>query len=282
MTEVRFHNPYAFVPIGSGSCPGVLNLEQDPRTGTRSLVGPPSHLGHDRFAGSLDTPDSDARVYSGRLVCRLQVCELVALGGLQSGSDANQRQSRRVQLFELDGRPAFPGSSLRGLLSAIAEAASGSAMRVLEDTALSLSQGRNLQRHPLGHVYDYFRAHGLSELLPLHFGDGRNTLSLAEQLFGVVETVGSKSRPPRGFSAFALAGRLGVSHAVSFERVDRVDEATTRILDSPKQRSSNQYYQSKSGDHFPKLDLNPRDHHPRGRKFYVHHRELRDEAWRSA
>ena len=109
-----FHNPYHFVPVkkrDEKTCANDLEV-------TNAIDGQWGHHGHDRYAGET---------YSGRLVCKLTTETPVFVGGKQIADI----EPKEVRQFEMEGEPAIPGSSLRGLLSSIAEAASNSALRVL-------------------------------------------------------------------------------------------------------------------------------------------------------
>ncbi len=113
----RFCNPYHFVPL-HGQTWGY-DIEQWRR-------GEFPHVGHDRYVPGT---------WSGRLICRLTTkTPLVVGAGLQPGGPG---QPQRVIPCEDNGVPAIPGSSLRGLISSTAEAASNSALRVLHDTRYS-------------------------------------------------------------------------------------------------------------------------------------------------
>ncbi len=106
----QFHNPYHFVPL-------PLNSPVEP---------PPGPITHDRLAQGR----------SGRIVFRV-----TTRGPVVVGAHRHQENPEAVHIvgpFELDGQPALPGSSLRGLLSSLAEAASGSALRILGDRPLSV------------------------------------------------------------------------------------------------------------------------------------------------
>jgi len=73
--------------------------------------------------------------YSGRLVCRVTTEDPVVIGAERT--KGGEKEPAKVANFEIDGRPAIPASTLRGLISSVAEAASNSALRVLADTLYS-------------------------------------------------------------------------------------------------------------------------------------------------
>lgn len=122
-----FLNPYHFIP-----------LFEPPQS---SLVGLQDHLRvthpHDRFARA----DGEHAAYSGRILCRLTTEGPVVIGAQQVQPD--EQQETEVAPFTLPNpraphdqgrhRPAIPGSTLRGLLSSLVEAASCSSLRVLSE-----------------------------------------------------------------------------------------------------------------------------------------------------
>lgn len=110
-----FRNPYHFVPASSATGPGAVDLAtwDDPKKA-------PRHVSHREYA-------TDG--FSGRIVCRLRAESPLVVGAEQTkGTDG----LRIVAPFRIDGRPAIPSSTLRGLISAMAEAASNSALRILD------------------------------------------------------------------------------------------------------------------------------------------------------
>ncbi len=118
---MKFHNPYHFVPVKKEERREDISSESF-RNG--SLPSLPAHLTHDRFA---------AGAYSGRIVCRLTTEDPLFVGSSRKG----ETEPAVVEPYELGKMPAIPASTIRGLISSIAEAASNSAMRVLEDEMYS-------------------------------------------------------------------------------------------------------------------------------------------------
>lgn len=114
-----FHNPYHFVPVKKGGRTDDLDAAD--------LRSEASHVTHDRYA---------AGTRSGRIVCRLTTQTPVFVGSERT-REASAEAASEVSHFELGGRPAFPATSLRGLYSGVAEAASNSALRVLDDAGYS-------------------------------------------------------------------------------------------------------------------------------------------------
>jgi CRISPR-associated protein (TIGR03986 family) len=162
-----------------------------------------------------------------------------------------------------------------------------------------------------GSVHQYFSTVS-TELKPL--APGRNLLTLAEQLFGVVEIRDDKA------PAFALASRLRVSHGRLANAPDggayqpssellsdghrdvlggEVLDIPLKNLASPKPPSPSLYFKKRDGDgaYIHKKDLNPTSHAPQGIKLYlrrdpatyrasseafVHPDRLRDDPQRKA
>lgn len=126
----EFLNPYQFLappshlpnPQGKGQLPpGWCDLNQ---TQADQL----GNAGHHRFSNQA----GGEPVYSGRIIC-----QLTPETPLFVGAQRHPGEPATAEHFTLDGRPALPASSLRGLIASLLEAATGSAMRVLEDRHLS-------------------------------------------------------------------------------------------------------------------------------------------------
>ena len=126
----RFLNPYHFIPLAAPDVAGWRTVRRPDAN---------SELSHAHYA---------AGTHSGRIVCRLTARTPLVVGGYSKRDDRNdaavadpvpsggEQKSRAgqpapVKPFELDGKPAIPASSLRGMFSSLFEAATGSALRVL-------------------------------------------------------------------------------------------------------------------------------------------------------
>lgn len=116
---MAFHNPYHFVPVKNGARHDDLSRE--------NFKAGRTHATHDRHV---------AGTYSGRVVCRLTTEDSIFVGACRA-REATETAPAVVLPFELDGRPAIPATTLRGLISGILEAASNSALRVLENETYS-------------------------------------------------------------------------------------------------------------------------------------------------
>jgi hypothetical protein len=123
-----FHNPYHFVPVKTGSRSDDLPVSD-------FESGKVGQVTHDRFVSKAGLDSQAEPVYSGRLICRLVTEDPIVIGAQRE--DSQEGSPARVSPFELSGRPAIPASTLRGLISSIAETASNSALRILEDRPFS-------------------------------------------------------------------------------------------------------------------------------------------------
>lgn len=131
-----FHNPYHFVPVKPRS---ETDKQYDLALETDRSAKWGSHS-HESYGKGL---------HSGRLVCRLTTETPIFIGGRQH----DKTEPKQVDHFMLNNEPAIPASSLRGLLSSIAEAASNSALRVLHrDRILSYRYGMKQNLSALGMI----------------------------------------------------------------------------------------------------------------------------------
>ncbi len=132
-----FHNPYHFVPVVKPSAAdrqhwldkGILPSASENKT---------QHT----HACYLDTTNGK-KIYHGRIVCRLQAETPMFIGGRHR----ENTEPTEILPFTLGGKPAIPATSLRGMLSSIAEAASNSSLRVLEDKTLSYRKSMRANRN---------------------------------------------------------------------------------------------------------------------------------------
>ncbi len=116
----KFYNPYHFIPTPSGQRSGDLPVEAF----NNKNLGNSSHAKY--VYGT----------HSGRIICKIKTEGPVFVGG-ERVSNGDENHPSVVSPFQLGGKPAIPGTSLRGLISSLAEAASNSAMRALENRTLS-------------------------------------------------------------------------------------------------------------------------------------------------
>jgi len=122
--------------------------------------------------------------------------------------------------------------------------------------------------------FDYFD----SELRPMN--TKRTHVSLAEQLFGFVET--SEGEDEKNI-LLALQGRLTFCDGLFLARQQKegyyLPQVALKILDSPKPPSPSLYFNHNRGESgfIPKGKISSTDHTPKGRKVYLHHRNPDDE-----
>lgn len=140
----QFLNPYHFVPT-SGAVTKRSSIEGFP---TNALT----HVTHDRYV-------ADTR--SGRITCTLGTVTPCVFGGEQS---KQTNQPTLVHPFERAGQPAVSSSTLRGLISSLAEAASNSALRVLSDELYSYREPMENALSAIGMIIE---KNGRFELRPL-------------------------------------------------------------------------------------------------------------------
>jgi len=119
----EFVNPYHFCPVVAGQRQGDMDVADFDKRKAK-------FVSHARYA-----PDT----FSGRVVCRLTTEDAVFIGK-EIVREPSESEPGQVAPFELDRRPAIPASSLRGLISSIAEAASNSSLRILQNTMYSYRQ----------------------------------------------------------------------------------------------------------------------------------------------
>ncbi|MBK8906687.1 MAG: TIGR03986 family CRISPR-associated RAMP protein [Rhodospirillales bacterium] len=142
MAQDEFYNPYQFIPVGeTGNPDAPWPLGEGPpkaddfRQAREAFTG--SRFSHASYATGKD-------IWHGRIICRLSLKDPVFIGAdryrekLPDGKDEDGNDKTKdgyavIAPFMLGSEPAVPASSLRGLISSLAEAASGSALRVLHN-----------------------------------------------------------------------------------------------------------------------------------------------------
>jgi CRISPR-associated protein (TIGR03986 family) len=136
---MAFHNPYHFVPVKSGDRMADLNRAEFP---VKEPHPTHKHVTHDRYSDTTS---------SGRLICRITTEDPIFVG--DTASDEEPEGPKKLAHFEIEtGKPAIPASTLRGLISSLAEAASNSALRVLEDGSYSYRKTFDKPLTKLGRV----------------------------------------------------------------------------------------------------------------------------------
>lgn len=118
----EFHAPYHFIPttgkVGAGD---TATTPWDALT-----VDTAGAVRHDHWPVGLK---------HGRVVCKLTLKTPTVVGGRQTRSAG---AATVVEPYCIEGQPALPASSLRGMVGAVAEAISQSALRVLDDNEMSV------------------------------------------------------------------------------------------------------------------------------------------------
>lgn len=153
MNGHEFYNPYHFVPAqgkaaGSVSTADFLDLQQHPEG--QELAAATRHLSHDRYLAGQAFADGQ-QYFSGRLLCKLTTVQPLVIGSQQTPQVGEYSD---VEPFLLDGHPALPASSLRGLISSLVEAASDSAMRVLANEPYSYRSSMAQSRGAIGMIVE--------------------------------------------------------------------------------------------------------------------------------
>jgi CRISPR-associated protein (TIGR03986 family) len=148
-------------------------------------------------------------------------------------------------------------------------------------TEIAISQ---IWRRAAGKTFDYFK--NIDGLLP--FNPDRQHVTLAEQVFGFVEDM--KAHPKENRQALAMAGRVRFFDAeltcpepapfFTYEPDGSPKAYVLKELSAPKPPCPAMYFTPRDQSHqtglIPKTSLNPADHAPNGRKFYVHHPNAKD------
>ncbi len=129
-----FHNPYHFVPVKEPDFnkEGLKWLDIEKGEGASRQGKLRNRIKHEGFSHDKYLPDR----FHGRIICTLTTKTPIFVGARRI-SDGTDSEPARIAPFELEGRPAIPASTLRGMISSVLEAASNSALRVLEKRVLS-------------------------------------------------------------------------------------------------------------------------------------------------
>ncbi len=120
VTDSKFHNPYHFIPLKT---PDTTNWT--PKNKYATDKSPHSH-------GFYRNKTDDGKpLYHGRIICKL-TSETPFFIGAQDADNQVEGESILKDPYKLNGELAIPATSLRGMISSLSEAASNSAMRVLD------------------------------------------------------------------------------------------------------------------------------------------------------
>jgi len=291
LEDAEFHNTYAFLPFGANVEETIKGWQKASEFVNRQALHG-THHSHARYASST-SDELNNQVFSGRLICSLKTITPTVVGGTQRAAAPSE-----VAPFKLGNELAIPATSLRGMIGALIEAASGSSLRVLsnqhEDRRLDATQGVLTDKmwlripagggitksEPLGKSVDEFFAAVSPELLP--FNGNRERVSPAEWMLGFVSDDVRTSEPKnRAWGGFASKVRFSFGrHAAQQEPPTALlSKITLKILASPKPPSPAMYFKPKTGDAYvSKLCLygasnkvDPLEFLPKGRqKVYLH------------
>ncbi len=157
----RFLNPYHFVPLPDGPDSSWFSIED-----LRAVHGQPDAGATSSSASAVRHDRSVQGTLSGRIVCRLTTESHCVVGARRN--ESQQGQPSRVEPFTWQGEAAIPHTTLRGLIGSIAEAASGSAMRVLNNAAMSRRASMRRSRTAIAMVWGRGEEKP-TRLLPLTF-----------------------------------------------------------------------------------------------------------------
>ena len=176
----EFINPYHFVPplrepkhptSKLAVCNTLVNM---PKAGT-AFRPDAAELLHDRYVPLVKTVDSvtESATFSGRIDCTLKTVSPCVFGNRHRKVKVNGEDTTIVENFQIDGNAAIAGTALKGMLSSIVEMASGSAMRVLGNHAMSIRSSMKQSRSALGIIVESIETKGdgservVRRLLPL-------------------------------------------------------------------------------------------------------------------
>lgn len=174
MAKKTFINPFHFVPSTDPVAPTPIKdvaqtLKHKPEKSEPFVPQAPELL-HDRFVAD----SSHSKYFSGRIVCKLTTKTPCVFGNehvkvpgvpqLDDDGKTTTKTTTKIDNFSLDGYAAIAGTSLKGVISTIAEMASGSTMRVLNNRAFSLRSSMKQSRSAVGMIIG---EKGRRKLLPL-------------------------------------------------------------------------------------------------------------------
>ena len=156
----KYYLPYNFIPVTgkvNGEKVNAKEWKKDKQTTESQAV---REARHDIYKeGSL----------TGVITCLVTIKTPVIVGNMHD-KGANETIPTVINNYQVDGKPALPGNSLRGMISSVCEAISQSALRVLDN-----------------HSWRFFKAtkvdNEVVDLTP--FNVARESLTPAELLFGV-------------------------------------------------------------------------------------------------
>lgn len=260
---MSFYFPYNFYPVT-----GKVNTKKTPRyafdyTNTHDTEDKPT-------TATLARHDVwQEGKYSGYFTVSFLAKTPIIVGNTHTKLGKGDNAPSSVEPYKWNGQLALPANSLRGMISSIAETLSQSTLRILDEK--------------------YYPA--FSEIDPdlIPWKNGRNKLTAAELLFGVVDEDGTSEGGPQN-----LASRVYFSDAIlEGENTDVLEKErlTLKELSSPKPdgvlpkiggtpadlNAFNHYFitpDNKPVTHQDVLNGSMKNLRPLGRKFYLNRSNL--------
>lgn len=145
LPDNSFHNPYHFIPTNPPDTRHWLPTETDLAE---------THHSHAFYR-------QQPELFHGQLICRLYTETPTFIGA----SKKDDTLPTELDNYLLNGQLAIPATSLRGMISSLAEAASNSAMRVLDNGLLSYRKDASLALSKIG--ITFINKKGQWQLIPM-------------------------------------------------------------------------------------------------------------------
>ncbi len=140
----KFHNPYHFIPVKPADTDKWLKREK--------LATKSTHHSH-AFYRDKDKQGND--IYHGKIICQL-TAETPFFIGVNDSQTKKQSENGAIikEAYQLNNELAIPASSLRGMIASLAEAASNSALRVLDNALMTFRKKVEAPLKNLGMIYE--------------------------------------------------------------------------------------------------------------------------------
>ena len=211
-TEYKFLNPYNFVRF--------LDDEKDfnPQTAETALLGRCQPPPHDRYVGLSGVIHCLATVETPLFIPDAHGIEVEVVNA------KDKKEHRSYRFFEVEGRKVIPGSSLRGMLRSVFEAATNSCMGVFDENA---------------HYSFRYESEEARRLIPSRIENGKVKL-----LTGTVELPTKKNMFPDSIYGAWVPSYKGMDVNL------RTDAETRSILENKDKRTA--YWAEMSRETHPK------------------------------
>ena len=155
----EFINPYHFVPLSPAKsvkprAAVIQSLIEKPRTYKNFNPTCPELL-HDRYGAATIGGVRQQLTYSGRIECTLTTVSPSVFGNVHRKvrfGDKSDDTTTIVDNLSVRGRTAIAGTELKGMFSTLAEIASGSAMRILKNRAMSIRSAMRQSKSAIGMI----------------------------------------------------------------------------------------------------------------------------------